>query len=440
MIGLKSIADDPLLRRLMVAGRVSDPDLERVLTVARRALLDWACGTNPSGAELIDFFGALAEQCFLNEYAFAESDDERIAVERIAVQLSERACAGGYCGYIPPAWLIATAAYRPLHAVAGTEALLGRAWPAPIERLLALEVREPLEERAIHAALPALTPIEDRVSRAVQAQYEANPYPRWVMAAPAGKPVAIDDDIRRKFPLAPYRSRGAAEHLDVLVAGCGTGAHPIETCRRYAGARVLAVDLSRASLAYAARKTRALGLPIDFAQADILALGTLDRRFGLIEASGSLQCLADPQAGWRVLSGLLEPGGLMQLGLYSKLARAGTIGDAARRLLFGERLPRSPVSRAGVSARPAGDRRVHRGGGADVSRVRSRRPRGAGVCGRESGRSGDDGSGMLASLRAVQSERVHRDVSVLGAEGLISGPHGTALALPLPAFAGRGSG
>jgi len=322
MIGLSSIADDPLLRQLMVAGRVSDPDLERVLTVARRALLDWACGINPSGAELIEFFGALAEQCFLNEYAFAESDDERLAVDRIAVQLSERACAGGYCSYIPPAWLIATAAYRPLHAVAGTEALLGRAWPAPIERLLALQVREPLEERAIQAALPALTPIEDGVSRAVQAQYEANPYPRWVMAAPGGKPVAIDDDIRRKFPLAPYRARGAAEHLDVLVAGCGTGAHPIETCRRYAGARVLAVDLSRASLAYAARKTRALGLPIDFAQADILALGGLDRRFDLIEASGSLQCLADPQAGWRALLGLLKPGGLMQLGLYSKLARA----------------------------------------------------------------------------------------------------------------------
>jgi SAM-dependent methyltransferase len=319
MIGLASIAGDPLLRRLMVAGRVSDPDLERVLTVARRALLDWACGTNAAGAELVDFFGALAEQCFLNEYAFAEGDDERAAVERIAAQLGVRIEAGDY---IPPAWLIATAAYRPLHTLAGAETLPGRAWPAPIERLLVLQVREPLEEHAIRAELPALTPIEDQVSRTVQAQYEVNPYPRWVTTMPAGTPVALDDDIRRKFPLAPFQSRAGAELLDVLVAGCGTGAHPIETCRRYAGARVLAVDLSRASLAYAARKTRALDLPIAYAQADILALGSLDRRFDLIEASGSLQCLADPQAGWRVLLGLLKPGGLMQLGLYSKIARA----------------------------------------------------------------------------------------------------------------------
>ena len=319
MIGLASIAGDPLLRQLMIAGRVCDPELERVLTVARRALLDWACGANWSGGGLATFFCALAEQCFLNEYVFAESDDERAAIGRIAAMLTEQAQRGAD---IPPEWLIATAAYRPLHALPGADALPGLAWPEPIERLLTLQLCEPRDEAEIRAALPALTPIDDEVSRAVQAQYEQNPYPRWVMTAPAGQPVAIDDDMRRKFPLAPYRPRGADEPLDVLVAGCGTGAHPIETCRRYVGARVLAIDLSCASLAYAARKTRALALPIEYAQADILALGGLDRRFDVIEASGSLQCLADPATGWRVLLGLLKPGGLMLLGLYSRTARA----------------------------------------------------------------------------------------------------------------------
>ena len=76
MIGLASIAGDPLLRQLLISGRVSDPELERVLTVARRALLDWARGANPSGGELIDFFAVLAEQCFLNEYVFAVSAEE----------------------------------------------------------------------------------------------------------------------------------------------------------------------------------------------------------------------------------------------------------------------------------------------------------------------------------------------------------------------------
>ena len=61
-------------------------------------------------------------------------------------------------------------------------------------------------------------------------------------ATSSATPIALDDDIRRKFPLAPFQPRTSGEHLDIMVAGCGTGAHPIETCRRYAGARVLALE------------------------------------------------------------------------------------------------------------------------------------------------------------------------------------------------------
>jgi SAM-dependent methyltransferase len=108
----------------------------------------------------------------------------------------------------------------------------------------------------------------------------------------------------------------------VLIAGCGTGSHPIETQRKFLGARVLAVDLSRTSLGYAVRKTRALGLSIDYAQADLLALDRVDRRFDVIEACGVLHHLQDPAVGWRVLVRALKPGGVMLVGLYSRLARS----------------------------------------------------------------------------------------------------------------------
>ena len=85
---------------------------------------------------------------------------------------------------------------------------------------------------------------------------------------------------------------------------------------------MLAVDLSLASVAYARRKTREAGLSnIDHAEADILKLGSLDRRFDVIEAVGVLHHLADPAAGWRILLSLLRPGGVMLVGLYSALAR-----------------------------------------------------------------------------------------------------------------------
>ena len=108
---------------------------------------------------------------------------------------------------------------------------------------------------------------------------------------------------------------------DVLIAGCGTGFHSIETAQLFPNSRILAIDISRASLAYARRKTRTAGLQnVEYGQADILELGSIDRQFDLIEAVGVLHHLADPEAGWRVLLSLLRPRGLMFVGLYSALA------------------------------------------------------------------------------------------------------------------------
>jgi tetratricopeptide (TPR) repeat protein/SAM-dependent methyltransferase len=317
-IDLASIGADRLLLRLLVSGRVSDAEIERVLTLARRQLLDQAIG-DALDAPSLAFFCALAQQCFLNEYVFVESDAEREAVERLLASLLADLEKGGE---IAPQVLIAVAAYRPLHELAGAQARLDRAWPESLDSLVDQQVREPAAERAIRQELTALTPIDDEVSRAVQAQYEQNPYPRWVIAAPAVKPLRIGDYLRERFPLAPLRPFGLADGPEVLIAGCGTGLHPIETQRKFLGARLLAVDLSRTSLAYAARKARALGLSIEFAQADLLELGRIERSFDVIEASGSLHHLADPAAGWRVLLRRLKPGGVMLLGLYSARARA----------------------------------------------------------------------------------------------------------------------
>jgi 2-polyprenyl-3-methyl-5-hydroxy-6-metoxy-1,4-benzoquinol methylase len=51
-----------------------------------------------------------------------------------------------------------------------------------------------------------------------------------------------------------------------------------------------------------------LGLEnIEFAQADILELGSLGRSFDIIESVGVLHHLHDPLEGWRVLLALRGP-------------------------------------------------------------------------------------------------------------------------------------
>jgi 2-polyprenyl-3-methyl-5-hydroxy-6-metoxy-1,4-benzoquinol methylase/cytochrome c-type biogenesis protein CcmH/NrfG len=321
--GWAAIADDPMLLGVLTTTPVRDLALERFLTSVRAALLERAASSHDADPRLLEFCCAVARQCFNNEYVFTEGQDESDLVERQSKLLAD-AIEGA--AEISPLRLAAVASYRPLATLLNVGKLLERAWPEAVDKLLAQQVREVDEERRIRATIPQLTPIEGETTAAVRRQYEENPYPRWVMAPSQPEPGAVDDHFKSAFPLSRFRPLGHRTGVDILVAGCGSGEHSIVTARRYRGARVLAIDLSLSSLAYAQRKTRELGLSnIEYAQADVLALGSIGRSFDVIEASGVLHHLSDPAAGWRELLKLLRPGGLMRVGLYSELARVDIV-------------------------------------------------------------------------------------------------------------------
>jgi 2-polyprenyl-3-methyl-5-hydroxy-6-metoxy-1,4-benzoquinol methylase len=215
--------------------------------------------------------------------------------------------------------LTAVAAYVPLHTLPRSDALLHRGFAEEVAGLLQLQVGEPREEARDRAAIPALTPIEDRVSLDVMRQYEESPYPRWTT-----NPLAQFAADRADGKIGD-RPADRAE-LDILIAGCGTGQQAIWVAQVFPNARILAIDISRVSLAYAQRRTREFGLRnIEYAQADILQLATLGRTFDRIECVGVLHHLAEPTAGWRVLLSLLRPDGVMRIGLYSEAARQSIV-------------------------------------------------------------------------------------------------------------------
>ena len=329
---LAAAAEDRLLQTLLENVLIGDVALERLLTRLRSEVLDRALDLGavaPLDPRLIAFACALARQCFINEYVYAQAPEELAKVHQLRERVAAALGSGSDIGALA---LSALAAYLPLWRVDGAERLLGRTWPEDVAELLAQQIQEPIGERALAAALPALTPIADRISQLVRDQYETNPYPRWVKPMPAGRPTTVDEFLAKTFPQGPLRRLGKGSGIDILIAGCGTGQHSIETARLFAGARLLAIDLSRASLAYAKRQSEALGLGgIDYAQADILELGALGRSFDVIESSGVLHHLGDPFKGWEALLSLLRPAGLMRLGFYSEVARQDVV--AARRFI-----------------------------------------------------------------------------------------------------------
>jgi tetratricopeptide (TPR) repeat protein/2-polyprenyl-3-methyl-5-hydroxy-6-metoxy-1,4-benzoquinol methylase len=315
-----AIADDRLLRCVLESTPLRDIALERFLTCARRALLKLAgkaVAAYRPAPDFLGFYCALARQCFINEYVYDAPDQEWQEARDLRSML---AAALTSAAPIPVLWPVAVASYFPLLSIAGKQALLDRDWPDPVPELLAQQVREPAQEQQLRASLPRLTAIEDDVSLLVRQQYEENPYPRWVKA-PVSRPAGFDQHVRQQFPRAPFLPIGKS-HIDVLIAGCGTGRHSIAVAQMLVGAQVLAIDLSAASLGYAKRKTRERGLRnIDYMQADILKLGSIGRTFDVIDSTGVLHHLADPWKGWRVLLSLLRPGGCMRIGLYSATAR-----------------------------------------------------------------------------------------------------------------------
>lgn len=316
--GVVAVAGDDLLQVMLGAMPNADMPFERFLTLARQVLLDGAEETTAPEAA-IDFYAALARQCFLNEYVFRLDDDEYrradILRERLDAALDEGAA-------LKAETVLAVACYFPLASLSSADRLTERSWPAAVEAVLKQQIVEVREEAALRTGVPVLTAIRDGGSQKVRAQYEQSPYPRWLDAGAGEPPQQLADYLAAAFPLSALEPLSAGSAPEILVAGCGTGRNAVDTARAFKGARTLAVDLSLASLAHAVRKTREAGLAdLDFAQADLLEMPALGRSFDFIEAAGVLHHLTDPLAGWRALLAMLRPGGVMKLGLYSALAR-----------------------------------------------------------------------------------------------------------------------
>ena len=310
--------DDPLLKNVLVRGVCHDVPLERVLLALRLALATRPPASLPNGWH--DVAGALACQAANNEYAWPTEPAEDEAVERLVKRIA------GTPSPEDPDILLA-AMYRSPATLSGF-AVWRRRLTSPALRTVLATTED--EDGAASQSVRKLGPALDSGSQRVQAQYEESPYPRWLAVNP---PLAGERRARLLGRCPPGDRPRFEGPIDVLIAGCGTGRQAITAALGYGQpVRLTAIDLSAASLAYAARMARRYGAEgIEFVQVDLLDVDRLDRHFDVIEAVGVLHHLADPMAGWRALVRRLKPGGLMNVALYSERGRQDVV--AARRAI-----------------------------------------------------------------------------------------------------------
>ncbi|HCK92871.1 MAG TPA: hypothetical protein DHW71_07790, partial [Gammaproteobacteria bacterium] len=305
----------PLLLKLMSVCPLPDLELENLFIALRASLLS-SISSLKGSPTLLRFQSALALQCFTNEYIYKQSEHEEKALTDLEASIRLNLSNG--CQ--PSAqYILCLASYKALNQYEWCDLL---SINDDIEEVLTRQIIEPKQEKNLKANIPVLEEITDKVSSKVREQYEASPYPRWVDLGLRLEPAPIFEVINELKLKLFHPSINNVEFPNILIAGCGTGQHSIETAARLKGSKVLAIDLSLSSLVYARRKTEELGIQnIDYMQADILELGKLDKQFDIVESVGVLHHIDDPVAGWRVLKDCLKPGGLMKIGLYSELAR-----------------------------------------------------------------------------------------------------------------------
>ena len=313
---------DPLHGDLFLAclerGLNKDPDVERLLTALRRVMLLGLDAERFRDPALMRFAIALMGQCRAGEYVFAVSEGEREALAGLDLDL-EAFCNGDADMARP---FILHALYRPPEALLGDIGLdgCGRIKPRVLRDAVAVWCDEQRLERELADGIGRLCEISEPTSRAVKQQYEASPYPRWtcLQVMPEG---AIRHALESYFE--PDRLAFMDEPFDVLIAGAGTGRQAVQAAFGYGPkARIVALDLSRNSLAYARRMATHYGIEnMTFIEGDLLDLARSDERFDVIECIGVLHHMAEPFKAWSGLLRSLKPEALLYIGLYSRLAR-----------------------------------------------------------------------------------------------------------------------
>ena len=295
------------------------PLWEKVLGNIRKNILLNYSDKDKISNSIFNFIIGLGSQCFLNEYVYYISTEEKDKLKELKKIINNNKNQDYKLAII--------SCYQSLSSINDEIINLNTYIPnkKELNNLLNLQFKELNAEKKISKGIKKIGNIKDSTSKEVKNQYELNPYPRWRYNSYAKENKlnflsVINSEISPNT-IKPNSVQLTNKKINILIAGCGTGIQIIEASR-YSNCEITAIDLSNSSISYAKRKVDEYGLKnINFIEMDLLELTSLNKRFDLIECSGVLHHMNEPSKGLSNLFEVLEPEGFLKLGLYSKYAR-----------------------------------------------------------------------------------------------------------------------
>ena len=185
------------------------------------------------------------------------------------------------------------------------------------QQLIKIHIEDIKKEKELEKTIKRITKIKNKISKKVKNQYEKYPYPRWSGGYKKINNYTYMESIKFDFP-----NIKEINIKNILIAGSGTGQHPISIARFSGDTVIDAIDLSRKSLSYGKRKADEFSINnINWFEADLLELENLKKEYDLIESSGVLHHMEDPKKGFNVLSNKLKSNGIMKISLYARSFR-----------------------------------------------------------------------------------------------------------------------
>lgn len=160
----------------------------------------------------------------------------------------------------------------------------------------------------------------------VREQYENFPYPQ--RDPENEKKTLLGNPMDHLVRLNHYCFKGKLDFdsFRVLIAGDGTGDASIFLAEqlRETSARIVALDISEASMAVAKERAKVRGLEnIEWVHHSLLELPSLEMEFDYICCRGVLHHLESPEEGLRSIKSALAPGGALGIMLYGQYGRTG---------------------------------------------------------------------------------------------------------------------